>query len=750
MKYKVAENIKRLRTERGLTQSELATLLCVTSQAVSRWESAQSLPDIEMIGNIARYFSVSYDELLGGEETMVKRYRERYHELNHKALLDPSEQNTANKLDALEALAQHDDRYLGEYFKALMDARRKFGNVPDSRVEEARSMVKKGMCVSSLYQRMMLLDSVACAEDEDKLSLWKEEYEFGRIDFWEDCLLYRYSQSEDKGKFPVQRAKVLYKKVMRLICQVTAHAGYCQRDIKMILDTLNVYSTKIDDIFILERILYEFRYAQFLFGKHQDEEGFEMLGRVKAALDILVDLPEDALLYGSVPLLSPLALSYSKLKKNHWVFEELRFYDVGHFERVMDDARFPDFKYYLSRLLSPKRMFTQEDYASWAPLVQRAKELTEPLSEWGEAIVMESEKGNIYTIVYNSEDEAMNAEGALKLFAEMKEKGDIVVKHIVAMVRGGILEVPSTEFKKRLVDVDSRNLSALVLLNGHGDTYLVLDVKDLMPCWSLSEERFIKAKAINVRSVGGNKREKRKITDVVFDDITRNLLTDARKLEKDEKKHKLSENIHCFGYLLDIGSIDCDLYGEERRDSFNDLTGAYMSLNDCYKYRDEAEKIVSLARAGETLRVWGCNMAFALCALYRLCDLLRDIPCDIEIVEFPRSKIDREHNFGEGWGYVGVKDVLSYVDKTRKLSNEEKIENADKWLALKNENAPLRIYDGEKVVSVSEDRFDEDFLKIFKEAGCDKKQALGQFIRSFPVYVNIGFFTMRLDKLSGR
>ena len=107
MKYKIAENIKRLRMEHGMTQNELASLLSVTSQAVSRWESAQSSPDIEMIAALARYFSVSYDELLGGEEAMRERYRRQYLEMNQKEFLESSEQNTMKTLDALEQLAQY-------------------------------------------------------------------------------------------------------------------------------------------------------------------------------------------------------------------------------------------------------------------------------------------------------------------------------------------------------------------------------------------------------------------------------------------------------------------------------------------------------------------------------------------------------------------------------------------------------------------------------------------------------------------
>jgi transcriptional regulator with XRE-family HTH domain len=59
------ERIKKLRTERGLSQIELAQLLHVTKQSVSNWENDNILPSIEMLIKIANCFSVTTDYLLG-------------------------------------------------------------------------------------------------------------------------------------------------------------------------------------------------------------------------------------------------------------------------------------------------------------------------------------------------------------------------------------------------------------------------------------------------------------------------------------------------------------------------------------------------------------------------------------------------------------------------------------------------------------------------------------------------------------
>lgn len=64
---KLNENIVALRREKGITQEALALSLGVTNQAVSKWESAQTCPDIALLPVIADYFGVSIDELMGHE-----------------------------------------------------------------------------------------------------------------------------------------------------------------------------------------------------------------------------------------------------------------------------------------------------------------------------------------------------------------------------------------------------------------------------------------------------------------------------------------------------------------------------------------------------------------------------------------------------------------------------------------------------------------------------------------------------------
>lgn len=65
MKNNVGANIKAFRKNKGFTQEELAGMLGVTPQAVSRWESEAGLPDVSMIVPIAQALNITTDALLG-------------------------------------------------------------------------------------------------------------------------------------------------------------------------------------------------------------------------------------------------------------------------------------------------------------------------------------------------------------------------------------------------------------------------------------------------------------------------------------------------------------------------------------------------------------------------------------------------------------------------------------------------------------------------------------------------------------
>ncbi len=64
----IADRIQCLRKNKGLSQEELADKVGVSRQAVSKWESEQSTPDIEKIIIMSELFEVTTDYILKGIE----------------------------------------------------------------------------------------------------------------------------------------------------------------------------------------------------------------------------------------------------------------------------------------------------------------------------------------------------------------------------------------------------------------------------------------------------------------------------------------------------------------------------------------------------------------------------------------------------------------------------------------------------------------------------------------------------------
>lgn len=64
---KVGSFLKELRSEKSVTQAELAELLGVSNRSISRWENGTTMPDFDLLIELAKYYDVEVGEILDGE-----------------------------------------------------------------------------------------------------------------------------------------------------------------------------------------------------------------------------------------------------------------------------------------------------------------------------------------------------------------------------------------------------------------------------------------------------------------------------------------------------------------------------------------------------------------------------------------------------------------------------------------------------------------------------------------------------------
>ena len=75
----IGERIAGLRKEKGMTQAELAAVINISDKAISKWESAGSCPDIDVLIKLSDFFEVSLDYIIRSECMHQQKMFEFHH-----------------------------------------------------------------------------------------------------------------------------------------------------------------------------------------------------------------------------------------------------------------------------------------------------------------------------------------------------------------------------------------------------------------------------------------------------------------------------------------------------------------------------------------------------------------------------------------------------------------------------------------------------------------------------------------------
>ena len=74
---KMGSFLAELRKERNLTQAELGEKLGVTNKTISRWETGNYMPSVEMLEELSTMYGMTINELLSGKKLSTEEYKEK-------------------------------------------------------------------------------------------------------------------------------------------------------------------------------------------------------------------------------------------------------------------------------------------------------------------------------------------------------------------------------------------------------------------------------------------------------------------------------------------------------------------------------------------------------------------------------------------------------------------------------------------------------------------------------------------------
>jgi transcriptional regulator with XRE-family HTH domain len=83
----IGSNIANLRKQSNMTQQDLASILFVTHQAISKWEQGKSIPSLDILYAITKQFSITIDSLLENATITDDNYKDQLRKGNRDAII---------------------------------------------------------------------------------------------------------------------------------------------------------------------------------------------------------------------------------------------------------------------------------------------------------------------------------------------------------------------------------------------------------------------------------------------------------------------------------------------------------------------------------------------------------------------------------------------------------------------------------------------------------------------------------------
>ncbi len=318
MSLQLADNIRRLRREKDLTQDDIARELGVSYQAVSRWETGSSYPDVELLPALAAIFGVSMDVLFGvdpeNEEQIVEKYREECDSIENA---DEQIKLTEKYIAELPSNTYLRYRLISRYiYKRLPITEKKLGEL-----RRHCNFIIENTTDMDWWRDEAICDMIAL-ENEDGLDVWLTALDNRTIVTSEQAMIKRYDFRNEIDKYNEAIQKDIVYSLTRIF-----EDDFCKRDAKtyknahsraegqkLILKTIDVYrDPSVDaDAWLETRMFAYMRLAAGLFGSGDVEEGYTALEKAVGLYIAYDKIPDGTELRYNCPALDMLKVVVHK------------------------------------------------------------------------------------------------------------------------------------------------------------------------------------------------------------------------------------------------------------------------------------------------------------------------------------------------------------------------------------------------------------------------------------------------------
>ncbi len=215
-----------------------------------------------------------------------------------------------------------------------------------------------------------------------------------------------------------------------------------------------------------------------------------------------------------------------------------------------------------------------------------------------------------------------------------------------------------------------------------------------------------------------------------------------------------SKDVANIGFSLDVGDISGSIDGDGRQEVFRKTWGQFDFDNKeqeqfFQSQRKDMEKMLTAAKDGTPIRIWKSNVPYSTCGFYFVCDILRNIDCDIRVISLPKyKKVSRNEivTYSQ-WGEVEASKLYEFLTLEKQLSNIEKKLASNYWQELMVEDAPLRAIINGKLISVPENFYDFIITKNLPENDFIMARLIGKLLGEYNLGISDSWYALRIDKM---